>query len=144
MRGKLLLLVLCLFVPETKGHATPLLHHIFPGTSDDYYRWDPLIAFQPPKEGDYTVFYHDLNFRGDQNAVYRLTLGVVPHAIGIFPLGGQRGKTVNVQFTGPNLKEATQQVSVPPDSPDRLDVAYLSAIGATNARPFQDYHVRSF
>src|SRR5262249_29741067 len=68
------------------------------GTSDDYYRWDPVIAFEPPKEGDYTVFYRDLNWRGAAEAVYRLTVGGVPHAIGLFPLGGRRGTTVDVGF----------------------------------------------
>ena len=47
------------------------------GTSDDYYRWDPLIFFTAPKEGDYTVYYRDLNWRGAPSAVYRLTVGVV-------------------------------------------------------------------
>ncbi len=107
------------------------------GTSDDYYRWDPLIAFESTQDGDYTVFYRDLNWRGDQMAVYRLTLGVVPHAIGIFPLGGQRGKTAAILFSGPNLKEATQQISLPKDAPDQIDVTYTGSQGSTNARPFQ-------
>jgi hypothetical protein len=107
------------------------------GASDDYYRWDPLIAFTPPKEGDYTVFYRDLNWRGAPMAVYRLTLGVLPHAIGIFPLGGQRGKTATVHFIGPNLQDATRQIAVPADAPEQLEVAYSGPNGLTNARPFQ-------
>ena len=107
------------------------------GTSDEYYRWDPLIAFDPPQDGDYTVFYRDLNWRGAAMAVYRLTLGVLPHAIGIFPLGGQRGKTTAVHFVGPNLKDAVQQVSIPPDAPESIDIAFTTPNGVTNARPFQ-------
>jgi hypothetical protein len=106
------------------------------GTSDDYYRWDPLIAFTPPKEGDYTVFYRDLNWRGEPMAVYRLTLGVLPHALGIFPIGGKRGKRVTVHFSGPNLQDATQQVDVPAASPNEIEVAWSGPNGTTNARPF--------
>lgn len=107
------------------------------GAPDDYYRWDPLIAFSPPAEGDYTVFFRDLNWRGDAKAVYRLTLGVVPHAVGIFPIGGQRGTTVDVQFAGPNLPgDATQKVTLPADSTvDGLDVDCTRPMGTTNARP---------
>jgi hypothetical protein len=107
------------------------------GTSDDYYRWDPLIAFDPPKEGDYTVFYRDLNWRGEPMAVYRLTIGIVPHTIGIFPLGGQRGKSVNVHFFGPNLKDAMQQIVIPADAQNEIEVAWSGPNGTTNARPFQ-------
>lgn len=106
------------------------------GTSDEYYRWDPLILFDPPQEGDYTIFFRDLNWRGQEMAVYRLTLGVLPHAIGIFPLGGQRGKTVTVHFLGPNLNDATQQLTIPADAPESIDVAFTGPNGATNARPF--------
>jgi hypothetical protein len=110
------------------------------GTSDDYYRWDPLIAFTPPKEGDYTVFFRDLNWRGAAMAVYRLTIGVRPHAIGIFPLGGRRGAKMTVHFSGPNLQNAVQQVEVPsagPAEPDEMEVAWSGPGGTTNARPFQ-------
>jgi hypothetical protein len=113
------------------------------GTPDEYYRWDPLIAFDPPREGKYTVFYRDLNWRGDAKSVYRLTVGVVPHAIGLFPLGGQRGTNVNVHFAGPNLddKTAVQTVALPTDPAmgDTLDVAWTNttanAFAATNLRP---------
>lgn len=106
------------------------------GTPDDYYRWDPVIAFEPPKAGDYTVFYRDLNWRGAAMAVYRLTVGTVPHAVGIFPLGGQRGASCEIHFDGPNLAGAAQKITIPADAPDNLDVAFTGPQGATNLRPF--------
>jgi hypothetical protein len=106
------------------------------GTSDDYYRWDPVIAFEPPKEGDYTVFYRDINWRGGATAVYRLTIGIVPHAVALFPLGGRRGSTVDVQFVGPNLPDAHQKVAIPADAEDKLPLAYTGSAGTTNTRPF--------
>lgn len=110
------------------------------GTSDEYYRWDPLIVFTPPADGDYTLFYRDLNWRGEPMAVYRLTVGVVPHAVGLFPLGGKRGAAANVRFAGPNLgsPEATQAVTVPADAPETMNLSFTGPGGmATNARPFQ-------
>lgn len=106
------------------------------GTADDYYRWDPLIVFTPTKEGNYTLFYRDLNWRGAPMAIYRLTIGVVPHAVGIFPLGGQRGQTVDVRFVGPNLADAVQKVTVPANAPDPLLLAHTGPGGVTNLRPF--------
>ncbi len=108
------------------------------GTPDDYYRWDPLIAFSPPAEGDYTVFFRDLNWRGDNKAVYRLTVGVVPHALGVFPLGGRWGESVDVQFAGPNLPaSATRKVSLPAEGAvNSFDVDFTNPAGTTNARPF--------
>jgi hypothetical protein len=106
------------------------------GTSDDYYRWDPVIAFEPPKEGDYTVFYRDINWRGAASAVYRLTIGVVPHAVALFPLGGRRGTSVDVQFVGPNLQGAHQRIAIPADAEDKLQLAYTGSAGTTNTRPF--------
>lgn len=111
------------------------------GTTDDYYRWDPLIAFTPPAEGDYTVWFRDLNWRGDIRSVYRLTVGVVPHAVGIFPLGGKRGTQVPVTFEGPNCPAAPMPVAVPMEPPpgvsDTMPVTLAAPGGATNARPFQ-------
>jgi hypothetical protein len=107
------------------------------GTSDDYYRWDPMIVFTPPAEGDYTVWFRDLNWRGDVRSVYRLNIGVVPHAVGVFPLGGQRGTTVPVSFAGPNCEGDAYSITVPKDAGAQIEVARPGAVGTTNARPFQ-------
>jgi hypothetical protein len=61
------------------------------GTADDYYRWDPVVAFTPAKDGEYTAWFRDLNWRGAPMAAYRLTVAAMPHAFGIFPLGGKSG-----------------------------------------------------
>jgi hypothetical protein len=106
------------------------------GTPDDYYRWDPVVAFTAPKEGDYTVWFRDLNWRGAPMAVYRLTVAASPQAFGIFPLGGRRGTSQAVHFFGPFLKDAAKAVVIPADAPDTLEVAYDSPNGATNQRPF--------
>lgn len=103
------------------------------GMSDSYYRWDPLIVFTPEHEGEYTVTFRDLNFRGDIRSVYRLTLGAVPHAVGLFPLGGQRGTTVSLSAVGANLT-ASRPLTIPSEAPDQYT---LAVCGALNTRPFQ-------
>jgi hypothetical protein len=107
------------------------------GTADDYYRWDPVVAFTPPKDGEYTAWFRDLNWRGAPMAVYRLTVAAMPHAYGIFPLGGKRGTTATVHFLGANLKDATQSVPIPRDAGELLQLDYTAPIGTTNRRPFQ-------
>ena len=66
---------------------------------------DPVIHFEVPQEGEYTVEIHDSIFRGREDFVYRLTIGELPFVTGIFPLGGPAGAKTSVTFTGWNLKE---------------------------------------
>jgi hypothetical protein len=107
------------------------------GTPDDYYRWDPVIALTAPKDGEYTAWFRDLNWRGAPMAVYRLTVAEMPHAFGIFPLGGRRGTMATVHFLGPNMKGATRSVPIPKDAADTIDVSFTGPNGTTNSRPFQ-------
>ena len=46
----------------------------------------------------------------------------VPHALGLFPPGGQRGTTARVHFDGPNLTDAVQNVAIPADAPDEIEL----------------------
>ncbi|HLJ56728.1 MAG TPA: DVUA0089 family protein [Chthonomonadaceae bacterium] len=110
------------------------------GTPDEYYRWDPVITFTPPKDGEYAAWFRDLNWRGAPMADYRLTIAAMPHAYGIFPLGGRRGTSPTVHFLGANLSHADRPVPVPSDPSDpadRIQVAITTAAGTTNERPFQ-------
>ncbi len=107
------------------------------GTPDDYYRWDPVVTFNPPTDGEYTAWFRDLNWRGAPMAVFRMTIAPMPHAYGIFPLGGRRGATVPIHYLGANLKDATRPFAIPTDADDILQVDYTAPIGTTNRRPFQ-------
>ena len=66
---------------------------------------DPVIHFEVPHDGEYTVEIHDSIFRGREDFVYRLTIGELPFVTGIFPLGGQAGEKTTVALTGWNLPE---------------------------------------
>ena len=62
--------------------------------SAERYRFkpDPVLHFEVPQDGQYTVEIHDSIFRGREDFVYRLTMGELPFVTGIFPLGGRGGR----------------------------------------------------
>jgi len=66
---------------------------------------DPVIHFEVPHDGEYTVDIHDSIFRGREDFIYRLAIGELPFVTGIFPLGGQLGQKTTVAVTGWNLPE---------------------------------------
>ena len=74
---------------------------------------DPVMFFEVPKEGDYTVELRDIIFRGRPDFIYRLTIGALPFVTDIFPLGGQAGTTAHVQLHGYNLAKNTLTADLP-------------------------------
>lgn len=106
--------------------------------SDGYYRWDPYIEFDAPEDGEYTVSFRDIQYRGNAMGVYRLTVGVIPHLWSIFPMGGCRGRTVPVRLFGSNLgDEDRREIRVPDDAPEGVREERF-AVGSvwTNPVPF--------
>jgi len=75
--------------------------------SAERYRFhpDPVLHFEVPRDGMYTVELHDSIFRGREDFVYRLTIGELPFVTSIFPLGGRAGEQAAVTLTGWNLAE---------------------------------------
>ncbi|MEI6075282.1 MAG: PPC domain-containing protein [Verrucomicrobiota bacterium] len=73
-------------------------------------RPDPVIHFEVPHDGEYTVEIHDSIFRGREDFVYRLTIGEIPYVTGIFPLGGRAGEVTPVRLEGWNLPEKIHSV----------------------------------
>lgn len=61
---------------------------------------DPRLRFTARGDGTYQVRIYDVNFQGSQAHVYRLTLTAGPYVERVFPLGGKRGTSVNVEVTG--------------------------------------------
>ena len=68
-------------------------------------RPDPVIHFEVPRDGEYTVEIHDSIFRGREDFVYRVAIGELPLVTSIFPLGGKAGEKSSVALTGWNLPE---------------------------------------
>ena len=59
---------------------------------------DSRIDFTFPHEGDYFVEVHDARFSKQEQNFYRLKMGAYAYAESVFPLGGQRGQTVQLEF----------------------------------------------
>lgn len=78
---------------------------------------DARVEVTFPREGSYYVLVHDSKFSDQTEQFYRLKVGAFPYAEGIFPLGWQRGKSVEVAFFGGNLKrpgKLRMDLAVPP------------------------------
>ncbi len=64
---------------------------------------DPLLAWRAEQAEQYTLRIQDAIFRGREDFVYRLTVGRLPLATGVFPPGGQVGVATPVVLSGWNL-----------------------------------------
>jgi hypothetical protein len=74
------------------------------------FRPDPVLHFEVPHDGEYTVELHDSIYRGRDDFVYRLTVSDEPFVTGIFPLGGTVGRTTTLALQGWNLPQ--KEISV--------------------------------
>ncbi len=81
--------------------------------NSDTFGTDSFVRFTAPEDGTYTVRIHDIRFEGLQHFVYRLTISSGPWVDRVYPLGGQRGKSVELQLAGANLPQKTQPFAVP-------------------------------
>jgi hypothetical protein len=64
---------------------------------------DSRVEVKFPRAGEYRVVVHDSRFSDQEQNFYRLKIGNYLFAESIFPLGGERGKDVDVTFQGGNL-----------------------------------------
>ncbi len=78
---------------------------------------DARLEVTLPLAGTYLVLVHDSKYSDQTENFYRLKVGQFAYAEGIFPLGGQRGKSVDVEMFGGNLARPVKvraDLSVPP------------------------------
>ncbi len=87
---------------------------------DFRHRPDPLLIFPVPRDGTYRLELRDELNRGRKDFVYRLRLGLLPTLTGVFPLGGRRGETVQIQLEGANLPASQADVVIPKDAIGRI------------------------
>src|SRR6202034_2724643 len=64
---------------------------------------DPVLHYDVPADGQYTLEIHDSIYRGREDFVYRIAVGEIPYVTSIFPLGGKLGVRTNVEVKGWNL-----------------------------------------
>jgi hypothetical protein len=98
--------------------------------NNGYYRWDPYLQFAAPEDGEYTVSYRDVQYRGGPNGVYRLTISTGPHLWAVFPMGGRRGAATPVRLLGANVGEASKSVTLPADAPEEVRETTFEVGGA--------------
>jgi hypothetical protein len=86
-------------------------------TDDFRFNPDPVLFYDIPEDGDYTLEIRDSIYRGRADFVYRIKIGELPFITNIFPLGASRGqKTVSVKLYGKNLPEKSINVDVNKDA----------------------------
>ncbi|MDR2705373.1 MAG: PPC domain-containing protein [Planctomycetaceae bacterium] len=66
---------------------------------------DPVLFFDVPKNGVYTLEIQDSIFRGRDDFVYRISIDELPFVTSVFPLGGKLGSSVGADIGGRNLPE---------------------------------------
>jgi hypothetical protein len=72
-----------------------------------YFHPDPVLHYDVPADGDYTLEIHDSIYRGREDFVYRISVGELPYLTGVFPLGGRAGARTSVALQGWNLPAAS-------------------------------------
>jgi len=85
--------------------------------SADHFRFsqEPVIEQEIGEDGDYTLSVRDVLNRGREDFVYRIAIGELPYATGIFPMGGKIGARTRVATEGWNLPGS--QITVSPSEP---------------------------
>lgn len=79
---------------------------------DDFeYRPDPVLFFQVPADGEYTVEIRDAIYRGREDFVYRLQIGETPFVASIFPLGARLGEERVAKIVGWNLDRSNLKLN---------------------------------
>jgi hypothetical protein len=81
---------------------------------------DPLITFNAAKSGRYKVQIKDTTAAGSREHFYRLSIGELPVAVGIFPLSVSTNQDRDIQLIGYNLHDA--KVHVKPTKAGEMDL----------------------
>lgn len=93
--------------------------------SDDYKNSpDPVIFFDIPESGEYTIAIHDAIFRGREDFNYRIQLGVIPFIESVFPLTARIGKSSKLEVSGVNLNRDFVEVN-----PKEAGINWINSIG---------------
>lgn len=97
---------------------------------------DPVLFYEFPAEGQYTLEIRDALYRGREDFVYRVTVGDLPFVTGIFPLGAREGEKTTVQATGWNLPAAGVTVEKWESSAGMQSLSVMQGAWQSNSVPF--------
>ncbi len=86
--------------------------------ADDFeFRPDPVLFFEVPADGEYSVEIRDAIFRGREDFVYRLQVGETPFVTSVFPLGAQLGEDRVAKISGWNLDNSRLKLNTKGNAP---------------------------
>ncbi len=106
-------------------------------TDDFRFNPDPVLFYDIPEDGDYTLEIRDSIYRGRADFVYRIKIGALPFITNIFPLGATRGqKTGSVKLYGKNLTEKSIIVDVNKGTPSIKRIFVRNWGLVSNSVPF--------
>jgi hypothetical protein len=90
----------------------------------DHFRFrpDPVLLYEVPADGEYTLEIHDAIYRGREDFVYRITIGELPYVTSIFPLGGKAGAQTAVSLRGWNLPATSLTLDAKDDGVQQVSV----------------------
>ena len=97
---------------------------------------DPVLYYEIPADGVYTLEIHDSLYRGREDFVYRIELGELPFITGIFPLGGRGGKRAAVEMKGWNLPSGKLTVDTKGKPAGVMPIAARKGRLTSNSVPF--------
>ena len=105
--------------------------------SEDVEGFDSRIDYDVQQDGEYLLIVRDFRYRGGADYSYRLRAGNFPFIESIFPMGGQRGQKVEVNFIGQNLGGTSKtQMDLSSDVLGIRDVRAEAGMDPSNARKF--------
>ncbi|RKX42420.1 MAG: hypothetical protein DRP64_09865 [Verrucomicrobia bacterium] len=104
---------------------------------DDYkFNPDPVLFFDVPVQGTYTLSIKDSIYRGREDFVYRIAIGELPFITSLFPLGAQQGREVDIALAGKNLPQNRLAGTLPDEGGDVRHISVKKSGYRSNPLPF--------
>ena len=101
--------------------------------ADDYrFNPDPILFFNVPADGVYTLQIRDAIYRGREDFVYRVSVGADPFITHLFPLGGRQNRRSVASVSGWNLSVKELEL----DTQKPSGTTHLTGLDQSNRVPY--------
>jgi hypothetical protein len=105
---------------------------------DDYkFHPDPVLFFDVPEDGSYTLSVRDSIYRGREDFIYRIAIGELPFITSIFPLGAREGKDADIALSGKNLPKTRLSGKLPSEGQTVRHISVGKQGYRSNPVPFE-------